>query len=491
VLVAASVCVSAHAAAPAPDTDARTRALEQQVKALSQQLQAIQAKLDAMNAAPANAASVAPGAATSVAAPGELPQLPPLNASPPASFRNPQQGGMAAAGGAYSGQVFTRNLPHIPGSPPAMGSPFGKLSIGGYGEVEYSRPIHYPSQTEATLRRAVLGFGYAFNDTTQFVSEFEMENAIASASDAGEFEVEQFYVDHQLTDWAAVKGGLFLMPFGLLNQVHEPTRYYGVHRNFVETLIIPSTWREGGIGFHGQTRQGLLWDLGLTTGVNFNKWSLNPENPLDLIDVAPLQATHQELSNADASHLSEYLSLSYVGTLGLDVGASIVTGTATQFDPQHNPKVPRVTLWEAHGRWNPGRFDFSALYARGTISNTGSANALFPGASNPIPSAFYGYYAQAAYTAWQRGGYRFAPFVRWSRFNLGAGYDTDPAFPTPRRATDRVWTLGANFWINPRLVIKADYQAFSPRQTVFIPAGALSPVSIDETRWDLGMGLTF
>src|SRR2546430_4268093 len=51
---------------------------------------------------------------------------------------------------------------------------------------------------------------------------------------------------------------LFRSPFGLLNEHHEPTRYYGVQRNFVETLIIPSTWREGGVSLRGDTPLGMM-----------------------------------------------------------------------------------------------------------------------------------------------------------------------------------------------------------------------------------------
>jgi len=162
----------------------------------------------------------------------------------------------------------------------------------------------------------VFGIGYRFDDRTVFNSEFEVEHAVASAGDQGEFEVEQFYVDHQLTDWAGVKAGLYLMPFGLLNEHHEPTNYYGVQRNFVETLIIPSTWREGGIGLHGSTPLGLTWDVGVTTGLNLTHWNNNPEDPLyrtalDLAEsgAAPLQQAHQELQLANAQNLSQYVSL--------------------------------------------------------------------------------------------------------------------------------------------------------------------------------------
>jgi hypothetical protein len=93
--------------------------------------------------------------------------------------------------------------------------------------------------------------------------EFEIEHAVASADDAGEFEVEQFYVDHQFADWGSVKAGLFLMPFGLLrtSRTHELLRGTA---QLCQTLIIPSTWREGG-GVYTEPLGRLTWDLGLTT----------------------------------------------------------------------------------------------------------------------------------------------------------------------------------------------------------------------------------
>ena len=67
------------------------------------------------------------------------------------------------------------------------------------------------------------------------------------------------YVEREFAPGVTGKAGLFLMPFGLLNQNHEPTAYHGVTRNFVNTAIIPTTWREvgpGAVGQHG-VRPGL------------------------------------------------------------------------------------------------------------------------------------------------------------------------------------------------------------------------------------------
>ena len=61
------------------------------------------------------------------------------------------------------------------------------LGIWGYGEIYYTHPTRDAKQTQADLARAVFGLGYKFDDRTSFNSEFEVEHAVASASDAGEF----------------------------------------------------------------------------------------------------------------------------------------------------------------------------------------------------------------------------------------------------------------------------------------------------------------
>ena len=378
-------------------------------------------------------------------------------------------------------------------------SPLDNISLWGYGEMYYTHPTKKSADTQADLARAVFGIGYRFDDNTHFNSEFEVEHAVSSASDVGEFEVEQFYIEHKVADWVNLNAGLFLIPAGLLNESHEPTNFYGVQRNFVETLIIPSTWREGGLALHGNTESGIRWNVGLTTGLDLSKWNFTPEYApyqtaleLEDNDVAPMQATHQELALANAQHLSQYLSLNYSGTPGLLLGATLFTGGVVRSQP-NVPDNERVTLWETHARWTPGKFDLSAVYAHGSFSNTAEANSQFPGTPNPIPASFYGYYGQLAYNLWESGGYRLAPFARAERYNMGASYDgipagfsTRPTQPLPLesggfgywpQSDDTVYTAGANFYISPNVVFKIDYQKFM--------------VNTDFTRVDLGLGLSF
>jgi hypothetical protein len=359
------------------------------------------------------------------------------------------------------------------------------LRLWGYGEMYYSNPTRDGSKAQADLARAVFGLGYSFDERTEFNSEYEVEHAVTSASDVGEFEVEQFYVDRRLSEAVSARGGLILMPFGLLNEHHEPTAFYGVQRNFVETLIIPSTWREGGFNLHGDTTAGFGWNLGLTTGFDLSKWDFAPAVPpyttaLGLANshVAPLPATHQELALANAHHLSPYAALSYYGIPALLLGGAISSGESPA------PGDPRVTLWEGHTRWTPAKFELSALYARGSISNTGPLNAAHPTSPNPLPSSFYGYFLQGAYRLWEQGDYRLTPFVRWERYDLGASYagSSGPVIPAGLvplwpRSEDRVWTAGANLYVGAHLVLKGDYQWFQLNQGF--------------RRFDLGLGVSF
>ncbi len=456
------VCALHAAQDMATDTQSR---LEQQIGQLQQQLDAMKAELKQLREAQAGTAQ---GTAANPAASR-------TTAATPATS--------TVASATTSATVDSAGI-----------SP--NLNLWGYGEVYYLHPRDEGTRTVADLARAVFGIGYRFNDRTSFNSEFEVEHAISSADDAGEFEVEQFYVDHELTDWASVKAGLFLMPFGLLNEHHEPTRFYGVQRNFVETLIIPSTWREGGVGLHGNTLAGLSWDVGLTTGLNLGGWNPNPSEPLfrtayDLIngDAGPMRATHQELQLANAQNLSQYVSLNYNGVPGLLAGAAVFTGKAAK--PTFPAGLPdqRATLWEGHVRWMPGAADLSAVYAQGRFSNTAAFNLANAGGSNPMPSRFEGYFLQAAYTVWQRDGYRLSPFARWEYFDLGAGYEgIAPGFtPVPEgnavdgkpwpQMHDRIWTVGASLYLHPQVVLKIDYQHFN--------------VNRDLTRFDVGLGLSF
>ncbi|MFC5474780.1 hypothetical protein [Paraherbaspirillum soli] len=346
--------------------------------------------------------------------------------------------------------------------------------LSSYGEVNYTRPTKDASKAEADVARAVIGITHRFDDKTKMVAEFEWEHAVTSASDKGETEVEQLYVEREFNNGLRAKGGLFLIPAGLINTNHEPTAYFGVHRNFVETAIIPSTWREAGLGLSSTLDNGLTWDTGLTTGFDLTKWDSKSTDGRD----SPLFSIHQEGQQAKGRDLSVYGALNWRGVPGLLLGGSVFTGKAGHKTADFAAQDARVTLWDLHARYTPGKWDLSAVYARGTISNTEALNQTFAGNPTPVPSSFYGWYTQAAYQLWKTSDYTLTPFVRFEKFNTANSYSAMPAgleFATG--PAEKVWTTGINFNIGEGVVIKADYQKFKEDKT--------------RDRLDLGLGYSF
>ncbi len=326
--------------------------------------------------------------------------------------------------------------------------------LTSYGEINYNRPRKATENTQLDLRRAVIGLQHRFDDNTKFAFELETEHAVTSADDPGEVAVEQAFIEHRLSSRVSARAGLFLMPAGLLNENHEPNAYYGVERNFVETAIIPSTWREGGVQLVGDLGSGLTLQGGVSTGFDLGKWDATSSEGQE----SPLGSVHQELAQAHAKDLAVFGVLNFRGVPGLLAGASVFTGGASQ-GAQGLPKM-RVTLWDVHARWTPGPWDFAAVYARGTISNTAAFNATLVGNPTLVPAVFDGAYLQGAYRA-RFGGYGVSPFARVEWFNTGRKYDDIGAGLTPAPLpTERVITTGLNFDVNPHVVVKADMQWF-------------------------------
>lgn len=420
-----------------PSQAASQAELAQKLEQLAAELAEVKAQLAQLKAQPPQATAVAPGGWNG-----------PAGSAPAA----------AAAAGA---------------TPVAALAPQGPATVlTGYGEINYNRPTKSTDKTQLDLRRFVLGLQHRINDRTKIVGELEVEHAVTSASDPGEVAMEQAYIEHQLTPTLAARGGLFLMPVGLLNETHEPTAFYGVERNFVETAIIPTTWREAGAQVIANFDNGLTLQGGISTSFDLTKWDAASSEGAE----SPLGSTHQEAAKAKARNLAWFGAANWRGVPGLLVGASLFSGNATH--GQAGFANARVTLADVHARWTPGRWDLSALYARGSISNTDSLNLALVGNPTLIPKSFDGWYVQGAYKLWQQGDYTFSPFARLERFNTARAFaDLGPGLTPDVARTEQVATVGANFWVTRSVVLKADYQRFR--------------VNTQANRVNLGLGWSF
>ncbi|TCV90362.1 porin [Sulfurirhabdus autotrophica] len=321
--------------------------------------------------------------------------------------------------------------------------------IGGYGEAIYNNYRDSSVKDQADLRRFVLFFGHKFNDRLRFNSELEIEHSWIEGGEGGEVAMEQAYLEYAISDKINTRAGLMLMPIGITNETHEPPTFYGVERNQVESLIIPSTWRELGLSAQGEALPGLEYNVGISTSLNAGKFK-KPENGL--------RESRTAGGEAAANDLGFFGALNYRGVPGLLVGGSVFSGNTGQ-DGASNAALKgvaaRVTLWDLHANYTVGGLDLQALYARGTMNDADKVSAA---TGVVAPKSLYGWYTQAAYHVWKKGDFDVAPFIRYERYNTQAsvadGYASDPL------NNETVTTMGVNFKLHPQVVLKADIQNF-------------------------------
>ncbi|HEV8106798.1 MAG TPA: porin [Burkholderiales bacterium] len=346
-------------------------------------------------------------------------------------------------------------------------------TISGYGEFNYNNYKSDERPTQADLRRFVVGFHHRFDERLTFHSEVEFEHAVVSKDDEGEAEIEQAWVNYKFSDAMNLKGGLFLIPLGILNETHEPPTYYGVERNEVETRIIPTTWRELGAGVHGLLAGGLRYDVGITTGFDSGKLD-DPSTGV--------RSAHQEGQLANGHDLSVYGALNY-RSRGLLLGGGVFTGNTGQ-NGASNPLLKgvdaRLTMWDVHAQYKVGGLELQAVYADGKLADADQLNAaILATSAEPFaaPNRMKGAYVQAAYHVYKRDKLDFAPFVRLESIDIRQ--QEDPAnglFQDPANH-ERITTAGFNFWVHPQVVLKADVQRYRTDAT--------------KDRFDLGVGYMF
>lgn len=340
-----------------------------------------------------------------------------------------------------------------------------ETSVAGYGEIGYNNYVKAQHRNQVDLKRFVVFVGHRFDERWSLNSEVEWEHAVASADDAGETEIEQAYLNYQYAPGFNLKTGLFLMPFGFLNQSHEPPVFSGVERNEVETRIIPTTWREGGIGAYGGTESGLKWDAGIVTGFDVAKFDES---------ASPLAASHQELQLAKAADLSFYAALNYAGLPGFTVGGAAFAGNSFQdnADFKADNSLPdfsgidgRVLLWDAHTRLQMRGWDVQAIFARGTLDEAEKIDKVLQayntagGTDRPlVPDAFYGWLIQAGYTFWFHGDASLTPFARYEAFDTQAEMPSGIAADAAN--ADKEVTAGFALKPMTQISFKADYQKY-------------------------------
>ena len=331
------------------------------------------------------------------------------------------------------------------------------LSIGGYGEAS---AIFFVGDNEGPSKRNNVGdlvrfvtyIGYKFTDWIIMNSEIEFEHATTSStttSSAGSVSVEFANLDFLLTEPANIRAGLVLMPMGFLNEVHEPPFYFGNLRPEVEQRIIPTTWRELGVGLHGTILPGLTYR---TYAVN----SLNAKG----FSKTNIRGARQSGNRALFEDLGWTARVDYTPIPGLQVGGSFFWGNTGQDQLFAGKKIDaNFTLYEGHAQYQYRGLQLRALFAQGHIGDAAVLSTDL-GANGPISSRIVGGYVEAGYDVLPLllpgTEMSLSPFVRFERLDTQADV---PAGFTPDRSRDiTVINVGLSYKPIPNVVIKLDYR---------------------------------
>ncbi|MEE8587333.1 MAG: hypothetical protein V3T83_21040, partial [Acidobacteriota bacterium] len=340
---------------------------------------------------------------------------------------------------------------------PAAASVYRKrqgVSIAGYGEMLYQnfdsqdqsgREVEAGSQLD--FLRAIIYAGYRFNDKFLFNSEIEFEHAATDRT--GSVSVELAYIDYLANPHLTLRGGLLLIPMGLVNEFHEPNAFIGARRPETEQRIIPSTWRENGFGITGSA--GIFdYRAYLVNGLDASGFSSNG-----------LRGGRQKGSRAKASDFALVGRLDVHPTPGVFFGASIYRGGSGQGQFELNGQELDVTttIGELHGQVQLKGFDLRGLYARAGVDDAaGLSRLLNLAADRPVAEAMQGGYLQFGYNLLTRihDTASLMPFYRFEALNtqvhVPAGFFGDPA-------RDRTFhTLGLEYKPIRNIVLKTDFQ---------------------------------
>jgi hypothetical protein len=333
------------------------------------------------------------------------------------------------------------------------------VSFGGYGELLIGN-IKEDSHDIVDALRLVLYNGYKYNDHIVFNSEIEFEHGTTGSNKdgkAGSASVEFALIDFLISDEFNLRAGLLLTPFGIVNEIHEPTTFYGVGRPEVERRIIPSTWRESGAGAHG------TFDLGSAGELSYRAYAMSSA------DARGFKASDNRSLRIKGNR-ARFDDIAFVGRLeydpipGLKVGGSIFYGNTGQDEEVNGQTIDGLfQMYEVDAQFQYAGLDLRALSVWTMLDDAALINQLNEYEGNKsVGEEQSGWYVLGAYNIFSalNSGSKYleylAPFFRYEKFDtqekVPAGYERNPANERTQ------YTFGINYKPIPSVVIKAEYQ---------------------------------
>jgi hypothetical protein len=326
-------------------------------------------------------------------------------------------------------------------------------SLAGYGEMLYE---NFDSETDAGAAsgrtdqidfvRAVLYFGYRFNERFLFNSEIEFEHANTDLG--GAVAVEFAHLDFAMNDYLTLRGGMVLLPMGLINEFHEPNAYLGTHRPLTENLIIPTTWRENGAGFVGG-------------------WGIFSYRAYVVAGLNAANFTSSGLrSGRQGGARSKLGDPAFAGRLdvnpfpGIVVGGSFFAANSIVFTTTEADLDVPTRIAEFHGEFKRHGLQVRGLFAHASLDDVAELNNFLGLTGNAsVGDSMNGSYVEAGYNLLAgRGEHSLTPYIRYesidTQSDVPAGFLRNPA------RDQTLWTFGLEYKPISNIVIKADYILF-------------------------------
>lgn len=335
-----------------------------------------------------------------------------------------------------------------------------KLTIGGYGQIDYNQPVSGGSFQNGVLdvHRLVLMFGYKFSDKTQFITEVEFEHV-------KEVFVEQAFLQHEITPWLKFRGGLMLVPMGIINEYHEPSTFNGVERPNLDKYVVPSTWREIGAGFTGVFPSAALsYQLYVMNG--FNGYDGSPH----LRGSDGFRKGRQKGAESYMSSPNLAFRINYFGIRGLQLGLSGYGGKS-QSTLYHgldksdeialataDSSIVGMTMVGADARYSIGGLSLRGQINYGIVSNSDQYNEF---SESDLGSTLSGWYGEIAYNLFHSvEGIQteLIPFLRLEQYNTHSAVAEGTTMDPSLNRTDL--TFGLGWKLSQGAMLKADYQVF-------------------------------
>lgn len=321
------------------------------------------------------------------------------------------------------------------------------LTLGAYGELTYNQPEG--KNGELDVQRLVLLLAYSFNDEVQFISEIEIEHV-------EEIFIEQAFVNYSIGNNVSLRGGLMLVPMGIINEYHEPTTFNGTERPAVDNKIVPTTWRELGVGVNARfTDASLSFQAYIFNG--FKSTELDGEEIKGLLEGnSGLRGGRQKGIKSTVDSPTFSTKIDFYGILGLRLGLSGYFGKTQAEDSIENIEgaIIGITMLGFDARYKYKRFEARGEFIYTSLRDTDSYNDL---TGKDLGSALMGYYIEGGYNVFPLSAeQRLIAFIRYEQYDTHAKTEYNIVKDDSFNRTDI--TMGLSYHIVDGVVLKGDYQ---------------------------------